>query len=185
MKKFAVCLSVFSIVFLALASLGLRSLEARDLTYKFGFGYEQISTNGFVSDQGVEGNPVQLHGLTFAYGVANDMMVDLKVAMGKNLDNLIVGPSFRYDFQCLFSRNPASWDHVNIFVKAAFFIKTGDQVKTGITIHAPYLGFEILPFDSNHFAILTQAGVVIDFVEENMIGFTNGMFGDVGVRFYF
>lgn len=181
MKRQNFLIAIFCV---SLAFVG-SSAEARDLTYKIGFGYEQISTNGFVDDSGLERDSEQLHGLGVSYGVAEDMMVDFRFAFGRNFDRVIVGPSFRYDFQRLFSRHPNAWQHLNIYVKAAFFVKAGDKVKTGVSVHAPYLGFEVFPFESNHFAISSQAGLVIDFVEKTSFGFTQGLLGDLGVRFYF
>lgn len=161
------------------------ALQARDLSYKIGFGYEQLSTNGFVLDSGLETGAQQLHALSASYGLARDFLVEAKFGFTKNFDSFMVGPSVRYDFQRLLSRNPAAWNRLNIFVKAAFFLKGGDEVKTSATIHAPYLGFEVFPFEDNHFAIRTQAGFVMDLIENSSIGFTQGLLGDLGVSFYF
>ncbi|PIR23262.1 MAG: hypothetical protein COV44_03720 [Deltaproteobacteria bacterium CG11_big_fil_rev_8_21_14_0_20_45_16] len=161
-------------------------VEARDLTYKFGIGYQQMSTNGFVPDGTTRSaNPEQLNGVAATYGIAKDIQVGGYFGFHRDFDSFLAGPTFRYDFERLIVRDPSVWRYLNIYGQVGFFIKAGGDVETGITLHAPTIGLEILPFESNDLAILSSAGAVIDFMEDNSIGFTNGMFGDVGVRLYF
>ncbi len=185
MKNFSYLnLSVFTaaITLFGLVSTGT---EARDLTYKFGAGYKQVFTNGFVNKAGVKQNAEQLNGFTMSYGIARDFQIEANFAMKRNFDAFLVGPAVRYDIQRLLSESLAAWNHLNIFTQVSFLMKAGDKVKTGIVIQAPYLGFEILPFESNDFAINAAGGFAFDFMQKNMIGFTNGMFGDVGLKYYF
>lgn len=159
--------------------------EARDLTYKFGAGYKQFFTNGFVDKSGAKQSSEQLNGLSLSYGIARDFQIEASFAMKRNFEAFLVGPGLRYDIQRLLSESLAAWNHLNIYTQVSFFMKAGDEVKTGIVLHAPYLGFEILPFESNDFAINASGGFAFDLFKKNMIGFTNGMFGDVGLKYYF
>ena len=177
-----------SLVFLSLNVLVLIALEqaqARDLTYKIGAGYSQVFTNAFVLKDGTDGVPRQLNGIMASYGIAQDLQVGGYFGFEDNFDHFMAGPFIRYDVHRLFNRELMMWNHLNIFVQTAFFIRTGGQVETGITLQAPYVGFEVFTFSNNFFSIQTAAGVVIDFMKDNAIGFTNGMFGDVGVKYYF
>ena len=178
--KAFISLSVFSMT-LILAT----SAEARDLRYKIGAGYQQVYSSSLVPDGGTEGAPAQWNSIVASYGIANDMSVEATFGYAQKFNSVIVGPAFRYDIQRLLSRNFVAWEYLNIFVKGAFLLKTGKDIETGITLHLPYAGFEILPFKDNGFAISTSAGVVIDFVKDTSVGFTNSQFGDVGVRYYF
>jgi len=185
MKNFSFLnLSLLAAVF-TLFSTSYSATEARDLTYKFGAGYKQVFTNGFVNKAGVKQGSEQLNGLTMSYGIARDFQIEATFAMKRNFDAFMVGPAVRYDIQRLLSESLAAWNHLNIYTQVAFLMKAGDEVKTGIVLQAPYLGFEILPFESNDFAINASGGFAFDLMEENMIGFTNGMFGDVGLKYYF
>lgn len=176
----------FSFLGLLFVTLCFSSLEARDLTYRFGAGYQQIFTNGFVPDGGNSvGAPTQLNGISASYGIARDMHIEAFAGFQQTFDLFVLGPGFRYDFQRLIYRDLSVWRYLNMYVKAAFMLKGGDQVETGIVMHLPYVGFEVLPFDSNNFAIHTSAGVAIDLLEDSQVGFTDGMFGDVGVKMYF
>lgn len=161
------------------------SVEARDLTYKFGVGYKQVFTNGFVAENGAVGGAEQLNGIHVSYGIARDFHVDVNFATRKNFDAFVLGPSVRYEIHRLVSQSLAAWNHLNIFVQSGFMVKAGDKVKTGLVLQLPYIGFDILPFEANDFAITASAGFAFDLLEENMIGFTNGMFGDVGLKYYF
>jgi hypothetical protein len=169
----------FSILFFGYSGI----LEARDLTYKIGAGYKQISTNGFSGGGPDTSN--QINGVSMSYGLAQDMMVEGFFGMTQNFHQFIVGPSFRYDIHRLITRDSRFWEHLNLFSVVGFFYKGGSEVDSGIMLQLPNVGVEIFPFRDTHFAIQTQAGINIDFVEESMIGFTQGMFGDVGIRFYF
>jgi len=185
MKNFSFLnLLVFSAAITFFSSISSSS-EARDLSYKFGAGYKQVYTNGFVNKAGAKLGSEQLNGLSFSYGIARDFQVEATFAMKRNFDAFLVGPAIRYDIQRLLSESLAAWNHLNIYTQVAFLMKAGDEVKTGILLQAPYLGFEILPFESNDFAINASGGFAFDLMEENMIGFTNGMFGDVGIKYYF
>ena len=113
------------------------------------------------------------------------MMLEGFFGMTRNFHQFMVGPSFRYDFHRALIRDSRFWEHLNIFASTSFFFKGGSEVESGVTLQLPYLGFEIFPFRDSHFAIQSSAGVTIDFVKKSMIGFTQGMFGDVGLRYYF
>lgn len=160
-------------------------LEARDLTYKIGVGYSQVFSNSIVPEGQDKGEPSQFNALIGSYGIARDMQIGAFLGFQDNFDIFTVGPYFRYDVHRLLSRDFAAWNHLNIFVQTAFLVKAGDAIKTGLLLQAPYIGFEILPFSSNNFAIQTAAGVVVDLMEDNSVGFTNGIFGDLGVKYYF
>lgn len=183
MKSIHHFLFVSGLVFLTAA---LSGIEARDLTYKFGVGYRQAFTNIFVG-KGTHADQenVQMNGLEASYGLAKDIQVGAFYGFGGNFHRNLLGPKLRYDFHRLFNRDAAVWNHLNLFTEVSFLVKYGSRVETGITMHAPDIGFEILPFDNNNFAILTAAGLVIDMNKTNRVGFTNGMFGDVGVKYYF
>lgn len=160
--------------------------EARDLTYKIGAGYKQLFTNGFVLDKGrgTQGAQ-QLNGLVASYGAARNLAIGGYFGFTRNLDAFIAGPSARYYVQSLIYQDPSVWKNLNLFTEVGFYLKTGGKIETGILVQTPSIGFEILPFDNVDFAIEASAGVVVDLLEDSMIGFTNGMFGDVGLRFYF
>jgi len=161
------------------------ALSARDVNYKFSAGYKQVYTNGFVAESGQKLSSQQLNGVVASYGLAPDIHLGAYFGLERNFDAFILGPLFRYHFERLIYRNPSAWRYLNLFTDFGFFIKSGDDVETSLLIHAPSVGFEIFPFSEVDFAIETSAGLVIDLIEESMIGFTDGMFGDVGVRFYF
>ena len=161
------------------------SLSARLLTYKTGFGYRQAYTNAMV-DQG--SNTIQsrqVNGLEITYGVAPDMQAGFYMGFLGNFDFTLFGPKFRYNIERLLSRDEGTWKYLNLFVEGAFLGKFGGKTKSGLTLHLPYMGFEVLPFADNNFAISTSAGLVVDLIQENRIGFTNGIVGDVGVKYYF
>lgn len=178
-----ISLAILCIVTAILVSSGS---FARDLTYKFGVGYKQIYTNGFVDDTTkAMGAPQQLNALQFSYGLAKDFQVGAVFGFQRDFDAFMAGPSIRYDLQRLIYRDAFLWDYLNIFTQAAFLLKSGGDVKTGLTLHLPYIGFEIMPFKEVNFAIESSAGLTIDLLEKSALGFTNSMFGDVGLRFYF
>lgn len=181
MKLFSL---IVASIFSSLLFFGQGDLQARDLTYKYGVGYKQVSTNGFVVN-GVAQEPSQINGLSVSYGIARDMMVEGFFGMTKNFNQFMVGPSFRYDLHRLIVRDSRFWDHLNLFALASFLYKGGSDVDSGITLQLPNVGVEIFPFRDTHFAIHSSAGVNIDFVEKSEIGFTQGMFGDVGLKLYF
>jgi hypothetical protein len=176
-------MKTFAVYFLGALMIS-SSIFARDLTYKFGAGYRQVSTTARVNDDGT--SPGQhVNGLQLTYGVAHDLQIGTFFGFVSNFDFTMLGPTVRYDLQRLINRDASVWSNLHLFTEFAFFAKFGGNSKAGITLHAPYLGFEILPFGANNFAISTQAGLVIDFVKKNRIGFTQGMFGDVGIKYYF
>lgn len=160
------------------------NLQARDLTYKFGVGYQQSYTNAHVKDDGTFPSE-QVNGLAVTYGAAQDLQLGGFFGFMPNFDFAMMGPTVRYNIQRLINRDAGIWDHLNLYVKTAFLAKFGGESKGGITIHAPYLGFEVLPFSSNHFAISSEAGLVIDFVKKNRLGFSQGLLGDLGIKYYF
>ncbi len=167
-----------------LMSIVATPLFARDLTYKVGLGYRQATTVQVDKATNAE-RRIQLNGLDLSLGVGPDLHLGLYFGAEPNLDFAALGPKVRYDMQRLIDRDNAVWTYLNIFLEGAFMAKFGRESKAGVTIHAPYLGFEIMPFANNGFAILTSAGAVFDFVAKNRVGFTQGMFGDVGVKYYF
>lgn len=174
------------LVSLSFVLLTFSSLEARDLTYKIGAGYKQIYSNGFVDDDTKTTlAPNQLNGIVLSYGIAPDLQVEGYFGFSRSFDSFATGPTLRYDFQRLISRNASIWNYLNLFTQLGFFVKAGTEVEAGIILQAPYFGFEVLPFSQNDFAIQTGAGLTVDLVEDNSLGFTDGMFGDVGVKFYF
>jgi len=160
------------------------TLDARDLTYKIGAGYKQVYTNGFAKGEEVSG-PTQVHGLVGSYGIASDLMIEAFLGFTPNFNQFVMGPSLRYDFHRLLVREARFWEHLNLFAQASFFIKGGSDSDMGIVMQLPYVGFEIFPFSGNNFAIQTAAGVTIDLISKNRFGLTQGMFGDVGVKYYF
>ncbi len=162
----------------------IQSVQARDLTYKVGAGYAQ-STIGVKDKTTNAVTLTQLNGLQVTYGVAKDLQAGAYFGFQRNFKTAAVGPFIRYDFQRLISRDATIWKHLNLFTQVAFLTKLGSAQKKGITVQSPYLGFEILPFDQNNFALQTGAGVVFDMVDKTQISFTSGMFGDVGVKYYF
>lgn len=176
-------LSIVSGLFLFASQFVLQT-EARELTYKFGVGYRQATTNARVDDSKAA-TATQLNGLEGIYGISNDLYAGAFFGFEPNFNFVMVGPKLRYDIHRLINRELEIWSSLNIFVEAAFLAKFGRETKGGLTIHAPYLGFEIFPFTANNFSISTSAGLVLDFVQKNRIGFTNGMFGDVGVKYFF
>lgn len=173
--------SLLSIVGVLLAT----SLEARDLTYKIGAGYAQMYTNSLRDKKTNTVSDAQIHGLQASMGIARDMHIGAFFGFKPNFGAMLIGPSFRYDFQRLISRDNAIWEHVNLFGQVAFLAKLGGDYKRGITIHAPTLGVEILPFSNNNLAFHSSAGCVIDLVDKSKIGFTQGLLGDLGVKYYF
>ncbi|MBN8555031.1 MAG: hypothetical protein J0L93_06260 [Deltaproteobacteria bacterium] len=175
-----------TILFSSLGFILLTSVtHARDLTYKFGAGYRQAYTNSLVNKDTRAVTDKQMNGLEFTYGIAKDMQIGAFFGTTGNMNASLLGPKFRYNIERLFSRDETVWKHLNIFAELAFLAKLGKEIKSGITLHAPYLGFEVFPFSENNFSILTAAGASIDFGTQNRIGFTQGMFGDVGVKYYF
>jgi hypothetical protein len=184
-KKYLFFCLCSGVLFVGLGASSLGSIEARDMSYKFGFGFKQVYSNGFVNKNDAESGSIQLNGLNVSYGLARDFQVDVSFAVNRNFDSFILGPGIRYDIQRLLSESLAAWNYLNIFVQASFFIKSGDKVKTGVLVHAPYLGFELLPFEANDFAVQASAGLAFDFLKKNRFGFTQGMFGDVGLKYYF
>jgi hypothetical protein len=164
--------------------LAVSHLEARDLTYKFGVGYRQAYTNAHVKDDGTFPSE-QVSGLQLSYGAAQDLQLGGFFGFMPNFDFAMMGPTVRYNIQRLINRDSTIWNHLNLFVATAFLAKFGGESKGGITIHAPYLGIEILPFSTNNLAISTEAGLVIDFVKKNRVGFTQGLLGDLGIKYYF
>ncbi len=169
--------------FLVLAS---EYASARDMTYKFGLGYRQSFTNAVVADApGNPSEPAQINGLEANYGIAKDLAAGLFFGFTENFHFVSLGPTLRFELQRLINRESSVWDHLNIFTELKFLAKFGSEAKAGITIHAPYLGVEIFPFKENNFALGSSAGLVIDFVEKNRVGFTQGILGDLGLRYYF
>jgi len=180
--KNLVTVLVFVLTFAFLAN----EANARDLTYKFGVGYKQIYTNGFVDDATqAMGAPQQLNALQVSYGIAKDFQVGVLFGFQRDFNAFMAGPSLRYDLQRLIYRDAFLWDFLNIYTAAAFMLKSGGDIKTGLTVHLPYIGFEVMPFKEVNFAIESSAGLTIDLIEKSSIGFTNAMFGDVGLKFYF
>jgi len=171
----------FTITFLSLTS----STYGRDLTYKIGAGYRQAYSNAAVDDKTGASAPVHLNGIEASYGIAKDLQVEAYFGFTRNFGFVMVGPELRYDLQRLFSRDFAAWQYLNIFAEAAFFTKLGNSSKTGIVLKLPYAGFEVMPFANNNFAISASAGLVLDFVSKNKVGFTQGLLGDLGVKYYF
>jgi|GEM_PF-3896246 len=177
---------ITSISILVFGLSGLASsAQARNLTYKYGFGYQQVYSNGFVADNGGGSSATQLNGMTATYSLAKDMQAGAYFGFERNFDAFMAGPTFRYDFQRLIHRDFSLWNHLNLFVQTALLIKAGRQTKTGLVLQVPDLGFEVFPFSNNDFSILSMAGLTVYLMEDNMIGITNGMFGDVGLRYYF
>lgn len=169
-----------------LTSTFFARVDARDLTYKFGAGFRQAYTNAFLDDTTSQPRAEQqVNGLEMTYGIAKDMQAGLFLGMLRNFDATLVGPKFRYDLHRLFDRDEESWKHINLYVEAAFLAKLGQEIKSGVTLHAPYFGLEIFPMTNVDFAVSVAAGLVVDIVKKNYIGFTNAMFGDVGIKYYF
>jgi hypothetical protein len=174
-----------TISFLVLVGFfSIPQLEARDLTYKFGTGFRQSYTGARVSDAGVV-TAEQVSGLEVSFGFAPDLLLGGFVGFLPNVDFAMTGPSLRYNFQRLLNREASIWNHLNLYAQADFFIKFGRKSESGLTLHAPYLGFEVFPFEANHFSISSQAGLVLDFVKANRFGFTQGLLGDLGIKYYF
>lgn len=176
--------------FMKFACLGaffflVNSVEARDLTYKFGAGWKQSYSNAVVNDSSRAYVAKQLNGIDLTYGLAKDLFVGAFFGFEGNFDYAAAGPKLRYDLQRLLDRDAPAWKYLNIFAEIAFLAKFGKTTKSGITIHAPDLGLEILPFSDLNFSIITSAGLTIDFVEQTRMGFTQGLLGDLGVRYYF
>lgn len=172
-------LVVVSVLFFA------QSLMARDLSYKFSTGYRQVYTSAKVPKNTKDGTPYQVNGVEFTYGVAKDLQIGGYAGFNEGFDFVMMGPTFRYDIQRLINREASIWQHLNLFTEIKFLAKMGGESESGITIHAPYIGAEIFPFAENNFAISSSAGLVIDFVKDNKLGFTNAMLGDLGLRYYF
>lgn len=166
-------------------------LEARDLSYKIGLGYQQVYTNGFVADglglgEGAFHTPRQVSGVAASYGLTNDMILGGFFGMTSNFNQFLVGPSFRYNVHRLLVRDSRFWQHLNIFTQASFFFKGGSDVNTGVTLQLPYVGVEVFPFRDTHFSIQSSFGLTIDLVKKSMVGLTQGAFvGDMGLRYYF
>jgi hypothetical protein len=170
---------------LGLSTHFLVETHARDLTYKGGFGYTQVFSNSVVPKGTNQGVPRQINGLMGSYGIANDLQLGAFLGFEKNFDHFMVGPFVRYDIHRLLNRELMLWNHLNIFIQTAFLLRAGGEVEVGLTFQAPYVGFEIFPFTNNFFSIQTAAGVVVDLMKDSAFGFTNAMFGDVGVKYYF
>ncbi len=170
----------------SLCVIGLSTeVSARDLTYKFGAGWRQSSTTAHVNKAGTAFEARQLNGLEVSYGVARDLHLGGFFGFLGNFDFAMAGPKFRYELHRLIDRDAAAWKHLHLFTEVAFLAKFGSEAKSGICLHAPYLGIEIYPLADARFAITTAAGLVIDFVEENRVGFTQGLLGDIGIKYYF
>lgn len=163
---------------------GFAQVEARDLTYKVGLGYQQAFTGAYVRDSGVS-SAEQIHGLQASFGIARDLQLGAYFGFLGDLDLIMVGPSIRYELQRLISRDAAVWNHLHLYTEVSFLGKFGKDAEAGVTLHAPYIGFEILPFSENHFAIHTGAGLVLDFGGNAELSFTQGLLGDLGVKYYF
>lgn len=174
--------NIFCFVFFVLF---VHQVSARDLTYKFGAGWKQFYTNARVDERSRAVSSLQLSGLDFSYGVAKDLQVGAYFGFLSNFDFAMAGPSLRYEFHRLINRNLDLWKHLHLFTEVAFLAKFGNESKSGICLHAPYFGLEILPVEAVHLSVTTSAGLVIDFVNENSLGFTQGLIGDLGIRYYF
>lgn len=178
MKKISI---LFILVFTS-----LQICSARETTYHFATGWRQLYTNAFLDKTTKTPRAeTQVNGLEVTYGIAKDMHAGVAFGFLRNFHAALLGPEFRYDIHRLFDRNEETWKYLHLFLEAKFLAKFGGEIKSGITFHAPYLGVEILPFSNVNFAILSSGGLVIDMVEKSYIGFTNSMFGDVGIRYYF
>lgn len=183
-KTFLIKSSLAALSFLAI-SFSRAEVDARDLTYKFGVGYKQAYTGAYVRDNGGGTTAEQVHGLQASFGIARDLQLGAFFGFLSDFNLLLVGPSVRYELQRLISRDAAVWNYLHLYAEAAFLGKFGKEAKAGVTLHAPYIGFEILPFSENHFAIHTGAGLVLDFGGNTEVSFTQGLLGDLGVKYYF
>jgi hypothetical protein len=180
MKKVFSLLASCFVTTLALNS----AVEARDLTYRMGVGFAQQSMS-FVSSGLNTGTRSQLSGVHASYGLAADMQAGIFFGFQDNFDIAAMGPTFRYDLQRLLSRDSSIWNHLNIFSQVSFLVKFGSEIEKGVTLHLPFIGFEILPFEKNNFAISTSMGLMIDLMDETNISFNQAQFGDLSVRYYF
>jgi hypothetical protein len=175
----------FSLMALTLVLGAYESVSARDLTYRIGAGWRQESATWVYKD-GVANGRAALNGLEASYGIARDIQLGAFFGFARNFHFAMVGPKIRYDVQRLFNRDASVWQYLNIFTEAAFYTKFGSSAKTGIVIHAPYVGFEILPFSNNNLAIQMAGGLILDFVGKNSVSFTqNTLGGDFGLKYYF
>jgi hypothetical protein len=179
MKNLILVLSVFVVTTM------VGETQARDLTYRLGVGYAQMSQYFVEDSQNGRRELIQLNGIQATYGIARDMQVGAWFGMKEGFDVAGAGGLFRYDFQRLFSRDASLWDHLNLFGQVAMIAKLGSEQKSGVSLHAPTLGFEIMPFTRNQLAIATSFGLVIDFGGESNMSMTQSQFGDVGIRYYF
>ena len=180
MKKFSLLLSVVS----GLTLMAQEGLQARDLTYRLGVGFAQQSMS-FVPKGGSVGQSSQLSGVHASYGLAADMQAGLFFGFRDGFDVAAMGPTFRYDLHRLFSRDATIWTHLNIFSQASFLVKFGSDIEKGVTLHLPSIGFEIMPFEKNNFAVSTSFGLVMDFMDDTNFGFNQAQFGDLSFRYYF
>lgn len=161
------------------------SLEARENSHKFGFGYRQATATWIHDDAARSAERVQVNGIEASLGLGSDVAVGAYWGMERNMHFMMVGPKVRYDFNRLITRDTFVWQYLNFFTEVAVLAKFGGEAKGGVCIHAPDIGFEIMPFSNNGFAILTSAGFVLDFGSRSRANITQGMFGDVGVKYYF
>lgn len=181
MKIFFLSLSL-----LTFGLISVSSVDARDLTYRAGVGYSQMGMY-VVPENGTSANAqyVQMNGVLATYGIAQDLHAGVFFGFQNKLDMSAMGVVGRYDFQRLISRDASIWNHLNLFTQVAFLTKMGRKQEAGINLQVPNLGFEVLPFERNNFALATSFGLVIDFLKKNSITMTQGQFGDVSVRYYF
>jgi hypothetical protein len=180
MKKFFPLVASFFVSTFALNS----AVEARDLTYRMGVGFAQQSMS-FVPSGLSSGTRSQLSGVHASYGLAADMQAGIFFGFQDSFDIAAMGPTFRYDLQRLLSRDSSIWNHLNIFSQVSFLVKFGSEIEKGVTLHLPFIGFEILPFEKNNFAISTSMGLMIDMMDETNLSFNQAQFGDLSVRYYF
>ncbi len=174
----------FILVFAGFLAISSISVSARDLSYRLGAGYSQMSYS-VRNDGATTSSLTQGSGINMSYGLAQDFQAGVFFGFADSFDSTAVGPYFRYDIQRLVNTDTLIWNHLNLFIQAAFLMKFGNAIKEGATIQAPTIGFEILPFERNNFAIGSQAGLIIDFVDKNKMNFTRGQLGDVFVKYYF
>jgi len=168
----------------ALFVFGFSTLSARDLTYRLGVGYSQRSIYA-VQEGAKTGALTQLNGIEASFGLAKDMQAMAWFGFSPAMDYTATGVGFRYDLQRLFNQDASIWQNLNIFAMVDFMAKIGKDQEKGVSLRVPAIGFEVLPFDRNNFAISTNFGLLMDFGGESKLSLSGGQFGDVGVKYYF
>src|SRR5258708_5178838 len=97
------------------------SVEARDLSYKFGVGYREAFTTARVNDDaGPTAAPTQINGLEATYGITRDVLLGGFFGFVENFNFAMMGPTVRYNFERLINRDATIWNNLHLFTEVSF-----------------------------------------------------------------